>query len=177
MLPMKKNQGFSLIEVLVTLVLTVVGVLGMVAMQTKAIQYTNDSVTRTKAVLAVDDLIEILRSNRDKVYDGKNTLKADSEYFKAAAEDFTDLTCDTYSGFAGADTPEQQLCVWAKFAQASLPGVTNDVLKNDFTIVPTINEVDTINKIEISIAWAVKVGECLDAPEAELCSYTVAVEI
>ena len=174
---MKNSQGFSLIEVLVTLVLTTVGVLGMVAMQTKAIQYTNDSVTHTKAVLAVDDLIEILRSNRDKIYNSKNGIQEDSKYFKAAGEAFSDLTCDTYSGFAGANTPEKQLCVWVKFAQASLPGVTNEVLKNNFTIVPTVDEDDTVNEVEISIAWAVKVGECPGALEAELCSYTVAVEI
>ncbi len=168
---MKNSQGFSLIEVLITLVLTVIGVLGMVAMQTKAIQYTNDSVTRTTAVIVVDDLLEILRSNRDEIYNNKSEIKTDSAYFKAKGTAFSDLECDTYDNQAGANTPDKQLCVWAMLAKAFLPGVTDNILKDEFSIKATAN------KIDISIAWKVKVGECSDAPESELCTYSVAVEI
>lgn len=168
---MNNSQGFSLIEVLITLVLTVIGVLGMVAMQTKAIQYTNDSVTRTAAVIVVDDLLEILRSNRDKIYDNKSKIKNDSAYFKTKGTAFSDLGCNTYDNQAGADTPDKQLCVWAMLAKAVLPGVTDEMLKDEFFINATAN------KIDVGVAWKVKVGECSDAPEAELCTYKVAVEI
>ena len=46
----KRDQGFSLIEVLVALLLTTVGVLGMVALQGRSVQYTQDSVQRNVAV-------------------------------------------------------------------------------------------------------------------------------
>ena len=49
---MKKSlSGFSLLEVLVTLLLTTVGILGMVAMQGQAIKQTQDSVNRTHVVM------------------------------------------------------------------------------------------------------------------------------
>ena len=53
---MKKNsQGFSLIEVLVTIVLTTVGILGMVALQSKSIQYTQDAVNRNTAIALTNE--------------------------------------------------------------------------------------------------------------------------
>jgi len=41
--PIIKSDGFSLIEVLVTLVLITIGVLGMVALQGKSIAFTQDT--------------------------------------------------------------------------------------------------------------------------------------
>lgn len=171
---MKYSQGFSLIEVLITLVLTVVGVLGVVAMQTKAIQYTTDSVTRSAAVMLVDDLLEVLRSNRDKIYNNNNKLRDDSEYFKKRGDAFSDLSCKTYDGLPSAENPKQQLCVWAKYAQTLLPGVTEEVLKNGYYV-----EKDG-NAIRIRVAWQVKVGECTDKIAGDgydLCLYTMIAEI
>lgn len=172
---MKNNKGFSLIEVLITLVLTVIGVLGMVAMQTKAIQYTTDSVTRSSAVILTDDLLEILRSNRDKIYDDDNILKIDSKYFKGIGEDFSDMSCDTYGGFPSAENPEKQLCVWVKYAQALLPGVTNNVLKDNYFI-----GIDS-NSVRIGVAWKVKAGECEDSivndDGDDICLYSIVAEI
>lgn len=172
---MKNNKGFSLIEVLITLVLTVVGVLGMVAMQTKAIQYTTDSVTRSSAVILTDDLLEVLRSNRDKIYSNANKLKDDSKYFKKKGDSFDDLSCDTYEGFPSAASPEKQLCVWAKYAQALLPGVTDDILKNYFYIV---NE---SNSVRVGVAWKFKNNECVDKIKNDdgddICLYSIVAEI
>ena len=42
-------SGFSMIEVLVTLIIVTTGVLGMVAMQGRSIQFTQDSAQRSTA--------------------------------------------------------------------------------------------------------------------------------
>ena len=57
---MRNSRGFSLIEVLVTIVLTTVGILGMVALQSRSIQYTQDSDNRNAAVTLANDLIEMV---------------------------------------------------------------------------------------------------------------------
>jgi len=172
---MKNNKGFSLIEVLITLVLTVIGILGMVAMQTKAIQYTTDSVTRSSAVILTEDLLEVLRSNKDVIYNNKSELKDDSKYFKAKGESFESLSCDTYSGFPSAENPEEQLCVWVEYAKALLPGVTDNVLKDSYYI-----ENDD-NSVRIGVAWKVKSGECVDSVKNDdgddICSYSIVAEI
>ena len=65
---MKTNKGFSLIEVLVALLLTTIGVLGMVALQGRSIQYTQDSVQRNTAILLSGDLIEIIRAHPKELF-------------------------------------------------------------------------------------------------------------
>ena len=166
---MKNSRGFSLIEVLITLVLTVIGVLGMVAMQTKAIQYTAESVTRSTAVMLVDDMLELLRSNRDKIYNKKSELIVDSKYFKKEGESFPVLNCNAYDSLTSAEDPETQLCVWAQHAKALLPGVTDEVLKSNFYI----EQVDSTNAIELGVFWVGKADECGE----DLCTYSVVVEI
>ena len=64
---MTTTKGFSLIEVLMALLLTTVGVLGMVALQGRSIQYTQDAVQRNTAVELANDLIEIVRANPQPV--------------------------------------------------------------------------------------------------------------
>ena len=62
-----KSNGFSLIEVMVTLVLTTIGILGMVAMQGRSIQYSQDAVHRNAAVMLTGDLLEIIRTNPTEI--------------------------------------------------------------------------------------------------------------
>ena len=51
-----------MIEVLVTLVLISIGVLGMVALQARTIQYTQDAVQRNTAAMLANDLVELMRA-------------------------------------------------------------------------------------------------------------------
>lgn len=168
---MKGSQGFSLIEVMITLILIVVGVLGMVTMQSKSIQYTKSSAINSSAVIIVDDLLEILRSNREMIYKSKGEIKEGFLFSKEKGKSFSNLTCDVHTIMDVEMKPDQQLCVWAKLAQATLPGVSDEILKDEFYITADKN------KITINIAWKVKLGECVQALESELCPYTVDVEI
>lgn len=65
---MKTDKGFSLIEVLVALLLTTIGILGMVALQGRSIQYTQDSVQRNTAIVLASDLIEIVRAHPKELF-------------------------------------------------------------------------------------------------------------
>ena len=59
------QRGFSLIEVLISLVILAVGVLGLAALQTTGIQYTHDAYIRSQATVIVYDLVERMRNNVD----------------------------------------------------------------------------------------------------------------
>ena len=50
-----RDQGFSLIEVMVTLVLLTVGMLGLVVMQGRGIQYTADAAQRNNALMLANE--------------------------------------------------------------------------------------------------------------------------
>lgn len=60
---MNKQKGITLIEVLITLLVTTVGLLGLAALQLNALQATADSNQRSQAVWLMQDLIERMRAN------------------------------------------------------------------------------------------------------------------
>lgn len=53
----KHQQGVALIEVMVSLLIFSLGVLGMVAMQGKAITYTVDAENRSRAAMLANDIV------------------------------------------------------------------------------------------------------------------------
>ena len=59
----KKNQGMTFIEVLVSLVILVTGILGAVAMQASAKKGSFDAMQRSVASAVAQDIIERIRSN------------------------------------------------------------------------------------------------------------------
>lgn len=170
----KNSKGFSLIEVLVTLLLTTIGVMGMVAMQAKAISYTKMSSNLTNATVLVSDLTELLRLNKEKLYEVNGQLKSESGYFKGKGSEFSDGTCNAYDAPADSDNPGAQLCLWVQAVKTGLPGITDEVLKDGFEITP-----DVANRtIQMTISWQGAGDECLnDNGQTDSCSYTYRVEI
>ncbi|OGT66360.1 MAG: type IV pilus modification protein PilV [Gammaproteobacteria bacterium RIFCSPLOWO2_01_FULL_47_190] len=74
-MPMMKLQskheqsGFSLIEVLVTLLIIAVGLLSIAALQFKGLQYNQDAYMRSQINFLAYDIADRLRLNRDNAAD------------------------------------------------------------------------------------------------------------
>lgn len=60
----KRQRGFSLIEVMVTMIILAVGLFGIMAMQTKAQQAEMESYQRSQAIILLDYIVERMRANR-----------------------------------------------------------------------------------------------------------------
>ncbi|HLT04336.1 MAG TPA: type IV pilus modification protein PilV [Pseudomonas sp.] len=58
-----RQGGFSMIEVLVTLLVFTIGLLGLAALQLNALQGTADSAQRSQATAVLQDLAERIRAN------------------------------------------------------------------------------------------------------------------
>ena len=58
-----EQQGISLIEVLVALLLLAIGVLGAIMLQTSALRYSVSAADRTQASYIVNDLLDRMRAN------------------------------------------------------------------------------------------------------------------
>jgi len=166
---MNNNRGFSLIEVLIALLLISVGVLGMVAMQGKAIAYTQDSIQRTTAAMLAEELMELIRTNQlDTPY-----LKAAGSAFPNAASSCTPTPSD----------PGEQVGCWAAKAGALLPGAS-DLLTSHFEVKrPAMlkNDASTGTIVQITLAWSVKNDECFDSAltddDRDKCTYTLRAEL
>lgn len=76
-------RGFSLIEVLVSLFVLSVGILGMAALQLQSVKFSQESQWRSEATLLGFDIIERMRANR---------LNAPSYQYVAGSPAPTDAT-------------------------------------------------------------------------------------
>ncbi len=167
---MNRNHGFSLIEVLITLLLVTVGVLGMVALQAKTIGYTQDTIQRNVAASLANDLLEQIRAN-------PAGLPANSGFYKNAGTAFPAIP--TAGCGATSIVTSEQLACWADRASKLLPGASN-LLTSDFYVCRT-SAPGTCSAsgsaVEVQVAWAVKAGECLDGTTNTTCTYRLRAEI
>jgi len=182
---MRRTSGFSLIEVMVTLVLTTIGILGMVAMQGRSIQYTQDSAQRNTAIMLANELAEIIRANPDEVF--KKTppkepiysgFKDTSLFYKDKGSDFD--TAPTNCVANPTSAIEMRDC-WVEAVEASLPGAAT-LLDSTAYICRSSSPGtcdDNGSMVEIQLAWTVKAGTCPDtrAPDATTCIYRTRVEL
>ncbi len=184
---MKNSQGFSLIEVLITIVLTTIGILGMVALQSKSIQYTQDAVNRNTAIALTNELVEIMRANRDVIFVKKPPLEpmysqlADTS---SGAFDFTVADCEA----GRAQTAKHQAGCWLKKAQAVLPGASDATIAAAFMVCPSY-KLNTAGKPEcagssytgstmaVQLAWRSKEKVCGPDSNTDICTYTTRVEL
>lgn len=174
---MNVNRGFSLIEVMVTLVLMCIGVLGMVALQSRSLQYTQDSVQRNTAAALAADLVELIRTGSSNGVIPAGYLKAEGASFPSAPADGCGSTTVSAS---------EQLACWSQRASKLLPGAEG-LLNSKFHVCKAkdasgCDEGGTGSAVEIQLAWEVKQGECLDAGDTNgststICRYRLRTQI
>lgn len=59
-----KQQGFGMIEILVSVLVLAVGFLGIAALQTQSLRFNNEAYLRTQATVLANDIADRLRANR-----------------------------------------------------------------------------------------------------------------
>ena len=149
----REIRGFSLIEVMVTLLLLTVGMLGLVGMQGRGIQYTSDAAQRNNALMLANEAMEMIRANPER---------ADSYLL---GELPADADCETNITAAEVD---KQLGCWAKRARILLPDA--EALKAEFKICrsaapKTCNNTGAAYMVQV--AWRAASDNCMDdSPEA-----------
>jgi type IV pilus assembly protein PilV len=88
------EQGFTLIEVLVALVILSVGLIGLAALQTGGLRNNNSALIRSRAVLAAEDILDRMRANRADAlgedYDIGLGTTVDGPYTGMALTDLTE---------------------------------------------------------------------------------------
>lgn len=60
----RQQSGFSMLEVLVTMVVIAIGLLGLAALQLQALQYNQSAYTRSQATVLAYDILDKMRANR-----------------------------------------------------------------------------------------------------------------
>ncbi|EJO94236.1 type IV pilus modification protein PilV [Ectopseudomonas mendocina DLHK] len=164
------QRGFSLIEVLVTLVLLTVGMLGLVAMQGRGIQFTSDSVARNNAVMLATEIMEKIRANPGARDDYMiNSLEAEGACGEAAIP---------------ANNVARQLTCWSEKVRTLMPGTAGDdadalAVRNAFYICRSQlpGACAAGSTIEVQVAWRSNGEACGNGADPFICTLRLRGEL
>lgn len=122
---MKTQQGVGLIEVLVAVLILTVGILGLVGLQTRALQFSQESMLQSQAMMMAYEMTDRIRANKTSADD----------YEVMYGENVTATqNCQT-----GNCTPAQlalyELSEW-KTNVASLPSGDAQIVRDDTGVRP-----------------------------------------
>ena len=150
----RKNSGYSrvftsqsgvgLIEVLISLLILSIGLLGMAALQARGLTMTTESLQRTQAVILANDIIERARANRQNV----------SEYGIGFSDDA--LVCDRSFTISNVSVSEDDINEWRNNLACLLADGNGRVVVNGNNITVTVtwqdrtelDDVDNVSLIE-----------------------------
>lgn len=71
--PVGGQSGFGLIEILVTVLILAIGLLGMASLQSVSLQQSTEARNRSQAVFLARDILERARANRNKLSEYSTT--------------------------------------------------------------------------------------------------------
>lgn len=75
---MSNSRGFTLLEILIALVISSIGLLGIVGLQAAALNYQSNTYLRTIAMLQAEDIADRMRANMGGVTAGNYNVPASS---------------------------------------------------------------------------------------------------
>ena len=108
----RAQSGMTLVEVLVTLVLISVGLLGVAALQLTSLKNNQESYVRSQAAVLAADILDRMRSNQSGFNAGNYDMATDTSGFDQAG---------TASTAAAAD-----IAAWQASINRLLPGSDSD---------------------------------------------------
>jgi type IV pilus assembly protein PilV len=111
------QDGFTLVEVLVALIVLSIGMLGIAAMYVESLRASRSAILRTQAVALASDLADRIRANR----------AAGSTYTEAAPA----APCP--AGVSATTIAQRDLCEWQVAIDQALPGANGDVVRENAT--------------------------------------------
>ncbi len=120
MLNHKKQQGISMIEVLVTMIVMAIGLLGMAGLQFTSLKNLNSSNFRYQASILAYDMAERMRANASGVSAGD---------YSAISVDGTESTVNCTSGCTSSSIASLDSYEWGQ-GVANLPAGSGSVTAN-----------------------------------------------
>lgn len=118
---MKSNKGFTLIEVLVSLLILSIGALGLVGMQTRGLQLNQNSLHQSQVTMYVMDMVDRIRAN-----DGEK-LKYLIAYKESAEKEVSCTASD--ADCSPVTMAKYDLYQWRTQIQSTLPSGNSKIEK------------------------------------------------
>ncbi|PHR95053.1 MAG: type IV pilus modification protein PilV [Oceanobacter sp.] len=146
------QQGFSLLEVMIAVFITAIGVLGAAAMQLSALKYTDSSRLTSQASFIVYDVIDRIRANADPAqltgYEIANLDSAPGVANSVLSTDLMDFASAVASmpGGAGSIAVDgSQVTVEISWSEGRAGGADNDgEIQRGELVVSTHVSIDSV---------------------------------
>ena len=156
-----RNSGFSLVEVLVSIVVLSFGLLGMVGMQAASLQSNREARVQSSAVLMARELAETIRGNKTegiKPSAANPYLGSFSSPMAATTSSYClDVATGTTACTATADIANAEMTEWLARVDAELPGarvaICFDSAPFDSSGLPRWACTNTGGVIVIKVGW------------------------
>lgn len=120
----RRSAGFGMLEVLISIVLVTIGLLGLAGLQARAITAEFESYQRGQAVMLASDMVDRIRMNRANygVFKNISDPATGHGYVGTSGADSYALSCGTPANQAIAD-----LCEWSQLltGNAETQGTNN----------------------------------------------------
>jgi len=145
--PFKHTRGFSLMEILVTVIVLSIGLLGLAGLQLSSLKYNHSAYLRSQATFLANDIIDRMHANRNIARAGSYDI-AIGAAAAAAPGNCNGSVTDTCTP---ADMATLDLSDWKTRLSAILPG-------GDGSISRTVGANDQI-LATITIQWDDSRGE------------------
>lgn len=110
----ERYRGFSLLEVLITVLVLSLGMLGIAALQIASVRDTQGAYLKSQAVNRAYEIIDAMRANRDQASGG-----AYDNDFEQSAGGYCDIEDPAVA--------ESDLCAWEQALADTLPGGAGSV--------------------------------------------------
>jgi len=151
---LRNQAGTTLIEILVSVIILAIGMLGLAAMQNTSLRFSYDSYVRTQASFLAYDLIDRIRANPDA-----NLYTLDATQTIAQQNCFSGDTCTP------AQIRQFDLHYWQQQVNQLLP---------DATVAVTFD--NTQNIYTMTLSWEDRVENDVVAGETKVFTYPFKID-
>lgn len=153
----RRDQGFSLIEVLISLVILSVGLLGIAAMVSVALKSKGSSYLRTQAMAEAQAIIDRMRANRSFATQGyynytklPSAATATANAGNPAGGNLTSQSCNSSSAnCAQAQIAQMDMWEWTQ----DLANLVGNGSSNNISYYINTTVVQQFTQVQVSISW------------------------
>jgi len=131
-----KERGFTLIEVLVTVIILAIGLLGLAGLQLGGLRYSFSAYQRSQATIMANDIVDRMRANRNVATAGGYDIDI--------GDDPNDVDCTGVgANCSAASLANADLFEWKQSLADTLPAGDGAIANNGGTFTITIQWDDT----------------------------------
>ena len=150
-----QQSGFSLLEVLIAVVITSIGLLGLAAMQATGLRNNHSAYHRSQATVLAYDIADRMRSNMPFISNYQSSYTAtppdpiteetlvDGQWVtltvQPVSEELEISGCTGTGGCSGAQMAQSDLAFWAANLASALPGGTGSITQTGEVFTISVN--------------------------------------